>query len=116
MDEVRRQATAAQESAAAGEVALDDFAAAHAGGAFVLDVREEHEFTAGHVPGAVHVAMNDLPARVGELPTDQPVFVICAVGGRSRQVVDFLTQQGVTALNVSDGTQGWADRGWPLER
>ena len=116
MDEVRRQAGAAQEAAEVGEIGLDDFAAAHATGAFVLDVREDHEFTAGHVPGAVHMPMNELPTRVSELPTDQPVFVICAVGGRSRQVVDYLRAQGVAAFNVTDGTSGWARRGWPLER
>lgn len=116
MDEVRRQAGAAQAAAEAGEVGLDDFAAAHAGGAFVLDVREDHEFTAGHVPGAVHVPMADVATRVAELPADQPVFVICAVGGRSRQVVDYLRTQGLTAFNVSDGTSGWTQRGWPLDR
>ena len=72
--------------------------------------------TAGHVPGAVHMPMNELPTRVSELPTDQPVFVICAVGGRSRQVVDHLRAQGINAFNVSDGTSGWTQRGWPLER
>ncbi len=116
MDEVRRQAGAAQEAAEAGEIGLDDFAAAHATGAFVLDVREDHEFTAGHVPGAVHVPMHELTARMDELPTDEPFFVICAVGGRSRQVVDHLRAQGLKAFNVSDGTSGWAQRGWPLER
>jgi thioredoxin len=116
MDDVRRQAGAAEEAAQAGEVGLDDFAAAHADGAFVLDIREDHEFTAGHVPGATHVPMNDLPTRIAELPTDQPVFVICAVGGRSRQVVDYLRAQGLAAFNVSDGTNGWAQRGWPLDR
>ncbi|EON23848.1 MULTISPECIES: thioredoxin [Nocardioides] len=116
MDEVRRQAGAAAQAAEAGEVGLDDFAAAHAAGAVVVDVREDHEFTAGHVPGAVHVPMGELPGRVAELPTDQPFFVICAVGGRSRQVVDHLRAQGLNAFNVSDGTNGWAQRGWPLER
>jgi thioredoxin 1 len=116
MDKVRRQAGAAEEAAEAGEVGLDDFAAAHAGGAFVLDIREDHEFTSGHVPGAIHVPMNEVPTRIAELPTDQPVFVICAVGGRSRPVVDYLRAQGVAAFNVSDGTNGWAQRGWPLDR
>ncbi|WP_281258370.1 rhodanese-like domain-containing protein [Nocardioides gansuensis] len=95
---------------------LDDFAAAHASGAFVLDVREADEFAAGHVPGAVHVPMNEVPARLADLPQGQQVHVICAVGGRSRQVVDYLQAQGIDAVNVSDGTQGWAQRGWPLER
>lgn len=119
MDAVRREAAAAQEAAEAGgpdEVDLDDFAAAHSQGAYVVDVREPDEWASGHVPGAVHVPMNDVPDRREEIPTDQPVFVICASGGRSRQVVDFLRAQGVTAVNVAGGTNAWAQRGWPLDR
>ncbi len=116
MDEVRRQASAAQDAAASGEVTLDDFAAAHAMGAFVLDVREDHEFTAGHVPGAVHIAMNEVPQRLAEVPTDRQVMVICQSGGRSRAIADYLKAQGIDAFNVTDGTQGWAQRGWPLDR
>nr|WP_243395434.1 rhodanese-like domain-containing protein [Nocardioides currus] len=82
----------------------------------MLDVREDHEFTAGHVPGAVHVPMNDVPGRLADLPADEPFFVICASGSRSRQVVDYLRGQGLSAFNVTEGTGGWAQRGWPLER
>ena len=118
MDAVRQEVAAAQEAAGNGgpdEVGLDDFAAMHSQGAYVVDVREPDEWATGRVPGAVHIPMNEVPARQAELPTDQPVFVICAVGGRSRQVVDHLRAQGVQAVNVAGGTQAWAQRGWPLE-
>ena len=118
MDAVRQEVAAAQEAAANGpqdEVDLDTLAAAHSQGAFVLDVREADEVAGGRVPGATHIPMNDVPARVGELPQDQPVFVICQSGGRSRQVVDHLRAQGIAAVNVAGGTAGWAQRGWPLE-
>nr|WP_277345806.1 rhodanese-like domain-containing protein [Nocardioides sp. JQ2195] len=95
---------------------LDDFAAAHSQGAFVLDVRESDEFTAGHVPGATHIPMNDVPQRLDEVPTDREVYVICQSGGRSRAVVGLLRQRGITALNVSAGTAGWVQRGWPVNR
>jgi rhodanese-related sulfurtransferase len=52
---------------------------------------------------------------MAELPRDTPFFVICAVGGRSRQVVDHLRAKGITAINVAGGTGGWEKRGWPLE-
>ena len=52
---------------------------------------------------------------VDELPADQPIFVVCASGTRSRQVVDHLRARGLTAINVAGGTSGWAQRGWPLE-
>nr|WP_281280350.1 rhodanese-like domain-containing protein [Nocardioides eburneiflavus] len=109
---------AAQEAAANGpqdEVGLDDFAAAHSQGAYVVDVREADEVAGGRVPGAVHIPMHEVPGRIAELPQDEPVFVICQVGGRSRQVVDHLRAQGIAAINVAGGTGGWAQRGWPLE-
>lgn len=118
MDAVRQEVEAVQEAAADGpqdEVGLDDFAAAHSQGAYVVDVREASEVAGGRVPGAVHIPMNDIPARAAELPKDAPFFVICAVGSRSRQVVDHLRAQGLNALNVAGGTHGWAQRGWPLE-
>ena len=60
--------------------------------------------------------MNDIPAHVDEMPKDAPVFVICQSGSRSRAVVDHLRSRGVAAFNVTDGTSGWAQRGWPLDR
>ena len=65
MDAVRQEVEAAQEAAANGpqdEVGLDDFAAAHSQGAYVVDVREAAEVAGGRVPGAVHIPMNDIPA------------------------------------------------------
>jgi len=114
MDDVRRQIAEAE--ANPDEVDLDTFAAGHAAGVPVIDVREDHEFTAGHVPGAIHIPMNEVPARLEEIPRDKPVFVICAAGGRSRQVVDHLRAQGFEAVNVAGGTGGWVERGWPVER
>ena len=114
MDEVRRQV--AESDANPDELDLDSFAAAHAQGGFVLDVRESGEWDAGHVPGSVHIPMGDVPQRVAELPTGQRVHVICQSGGRSRAVTEFLKAQGVDAVNVSDGVGGWAARGWPLDR
>lgn len=114
MDDVRRQIAHAE--AHPDEIGLDEFAAAHASGAYVLDVREDSEFTEGHVPGAVHIPMNEVPQRLAELPEGEHIHVICAVGSRSRQVVDYLQGQGIDAVNVSEGTAGWAQRGWPLER
>ena len=77
MDAVRQEVEAAQEAAANGpqdEVGLDDFAAAHSQGAYVVDVREAAEVAGGRVPGAVHIPMNDIPARVAELPHGRPVL------------------------------------------
>jgi thioredoxin 1 len=114
MDAIRAQIADAE--AHPDEVDLDGFAAEHASGGYVLDVREQEEYAGGHVPGAVHIPMNDVPQRLAEVPTDRRVLVVCQSGGRSRAITDYLQANGVDAVNVSDGTAGWAQRGWPLER
>ena len=118
MDDVRRQLAEqqAQQQGGTDEVDQETFAAAHSEGAFVVDVRESDEWITGRVPGATHIPMHDVPARLEELPRDQSFYVICQAGGRSRQVTQFLRQQGFDAINVAGGTGEWAARGWALER
>jgi rhodanese-related sulfurtransferase len=82
---------------------------------FLLDVRENDEWTAGHVPGALHVPMMDVPARVDEVPTDRDVVVICRVGGRSAQVVAYLRQNGFDrVINLDGGMIDWEAAGRPM--
>jgi rhodanese-related sulfurtransferase len=68
------------------------------------------------VPGARLVPLQQVPTLVGSLPTDEPVYLVCAVGGRSAQAAQFLSQQGVDAVNVHGGTSDWVDAGFPVER
>ena len=116
MDDVRRQVAATEAGDEVAEIDLETFAARHAEGGYVVDVREPHEYAGGHVPGAVLVPMNDVPGRVAELPRDRVVHVICQSGHRSRSVTDWLRAQGVDAVNVAGGTGEWQVRGWALER
>jgi rhodanese-related sulfurtransferase len=85
------------------------------GGAFLLDVREDVEWQGGHAPDAVHIPMYDVPQRLDELPTDQPIAVICHVGARSAQVAHWLRAQGYDAHNVEGGMDAWAFLGLPVE-
>jgi rhodanese-related sulfurtransferase len=57
-----------------------------------------------------------VPERVGEVPTDRTVYVICARGGRSAKAVEHLRGQGVDAVNVAGGTLAWIDAGLPTDR
>lgn len=83
--------------------------------AFLLDVREDDEWAAGHAPAAVHLPMMQIPARMAEVPTDREVYVLCRVGGRSGQVVSYLRQQGWdNVTNVDGGMMGWAAAGRPV--
>ena len=98
----------------AREVDLTQYAEAHAAGGVTVDVREPWEYVEGHVPGARLVPLMELAQHVGSLPTDQPVYVICAVGQRSLAAADFLTRGGVDAYSVAGGTAGWAHLGREL--
>ena len=87
-------------------------------GDFLLDVREDDEWQAGHAEGALHIPISDFVARYGELaeaaPQDGRVNVICRSGGRSAQVAMYLVQQGIDAVNVDGGMQVWAGAGRPV--
>jgi hydroxyacylglutathione hydrolase len=81
----------------------------------VLDVRQEAEFAAGHVPGAVHVELGALGDRV-DLPPG-PVAVICGHGERAMGAASLLARGGREGLSVVEGgTSAWADAGGRLER
>ena len=56
----------------------------------------------------------DLPDRIGEVPTDVPITVVCRVGGRSAQATTWLTQQGYDAVNLDGGMFAWAAAGRAL--
>jgi len=84
---------------------------------FVLDVRETWEYAAGHVPNARLIPLGDLEDRVGEVPRDQPVFVICQVGSRSLAATSYLLSLGYRDVaNVDGGTSAWIERGNSVER
>ncbi|MER7947421.1 rhodanese-like domain-containing protein [Streptomyces sp. NPDC096079] len=86
--------------------------------ALVLDVREDDEWAAGHVEGALHVPMSDFVARFGEVTEavaeQGRAFVMCRVGGRSAQVTQYLVQQGFDAVNVDGGMLAWDGAGRPM--
>ncbi|HXV92194.1 MAG TPA: rhodanese-like domain-containing protein [Pseudonocardia sp.] len=77
----------------------------------LLDVREGDEWVAGHAPNARHLPMSELTARMGELPDDDPLYVVCRSGNRSARVVAYLAGQGYPAVNVDGGMQAWAALG-----
>jgi rhodanese-related sulfurtransferase len=83
-------------------------------GAFLLDVREDDEWTAGHAPDAVHVPLGELGGRADELPRDRVVYVICRSGIRSAYAAQALAGGGLNAVNVADGMTGWAVAGRPM--
>lgn len=86
--------------------------------AVLLDVREDDEWIAGHIDGAVHVPLMQLPQRLqydsGPLQPETPIVVVCKVGGRSAQATDWLRRQGYDAVNLSGGMLAWEAAGRPM--
>jgi rhodanese-related sulfurtransferase len=82
----------------------------------LLDVREADEWDLGHAPGAVHIPMEDVPARLDEIDIDAEIYVVCRQGGRSAVVVEYLQSIGYEAVNVRDGMVAWQKAGRPLTR
>ncbi|WP_433258080.1 MBL fold metallo-hydrolase [Streptosporangium sp. CA-135522] len=73
----------------------------------VLDVRQDSEYAAGHVPGAAHVELGDLPARAAALP-DEPTVVMCGHGERAMTAASLLARAGRRQMRVLDGgPQEW---------
>lgn len=86
-------------------------------GAEIVDVREPHEYTAGHVPHAAHIPVNTVYARRAELPKDKDVIFVCAVGQRSALASEMAAAAGLTRIfNLDGGTEAWANAGEPLEK
>ena len=79
----------------------------------VLDVREHVEWQHGHIDGATHIPLGELPGRVREVPEGRTV-VVCKVGGRSAQAVAYLRAAGHDVVNLAGGMVDWADAGRPM--
>lgn len=84
--------------------------------AAIIDVREPGEFEHIRAVGAVSIPMSQFLERIGELPADETLYVICASGARSASVVDYLAGRDYRAVNVEGGTHAWADAGLPVEQ
>lgn len=80
----------------------------------LLDVREPDEWQRGHVTGAQHIPMADVPARIDEIDRDATLYVICHAGGRSQRVAQYLARNGFEPINVTGGMLSWAQAGRPV--
>lgn len=99
-----------------GEVDVSELETRLAGSVELIDVREEHEFVAGHIPSARLVSLSRLDQKLAQLPRDRQVFVVCATGVRSKKAAGMLRSHGVQAINVKGGTAAWQRAGKPLQR
>ena len=88
-----------------------------AGDTVVLDVRPDPEYAGGHLPGAVHIPLDQLAARLGELPRDREIVAYCR--GEycvlAHDAVRLLSMHGMTARRAEEGMLEWRLAGRPIE-
>jgi rhodanese-related sulfurtransferase len=78
----------------------------------VIDVREDKEWTAGHIKGTVHIPLGTLdPARID---ASRPIIAVCRSGNRSGKAADTLRAAGLTVHNMTGGMNSWAQAGLPV--
>ncbi|WP_426564373.1 rhodanese-like domain-containing protein [Angustibacter sp. McL0619] len=82
--------------------------------AVLIDVREDDEWAAGHIEGALHLPMSEVPARLADLPEADPLYIVCRSGNRSGRAAAWLNGQGIDSVNVAGGMQAWAAAGKPM--
>ena len=109
----RKTRTGSENALPVPEIDVEQFAALHNSGSTVIDVRMPDEYESGHVPGARLIPLPELPDRISEVPVGEPVYFVCAGGGRSRKAAEYLAAQGIDATNVAGGTKAWIESGKP---
>ena len=97
------------------EVSATEAILAVKAGAYLVDVREQHEWDAGHAPQAHLLPMSSLLERIGEIPADVPVLVVCHSGMRSERVTEYLLREGYEASNVTGGMLAWNAAGGEID-
>ena len=73
----------------------------------VLDVREDDEWAAGRIEGAVHIPLGELDRRVDELDRNRPVVTVCRSGGRAGKAAELLSGAGLSAEVMDGGMTQW---------
>lgn len=86
-------------------------------GALLIDVREQNEWDAARVPGAILKPMSGLNSWYQDLPQDRQVVLMCRTGNRSGKIVDALINQaGFTNVhNLTGGIVRWAEESRPID-
>ncbi|MEI6454136.1 MAG: rhodanese-like domain-containing protein [Actinomycetes bacterium] len=79
----------------------------------ILDVREDDEWTASHIPDTHHIPLGQIPDRYSELPLGK-ILVICHLGGRSARAAAFLADHGYEAINIAGGMLAWELAGFEV--
>jgi len=113
---LRPGATAAPAASAGApaEISVEQARQKYDSGVFVLDVREQSEWNAGHIPNATLVPLGELQQRAAELPKDKEIVVVCRSGNRSATGRDILLKAGFASVtSMAGGMNQWQAAGYP---
>ena len=106
-DEVATESTGLSPEQAAEKI--------ESGEAQLIDVRQDWEWEAGRIPGAVHIPLETLPTRAGEIDRERPVIFQCRTGARSAMATDAFRASGIEAFNLEGGLEAWVEKGLTVE-
>ncbi|EKF75827.1 rhodanese domain-containing protein [Alcanivorax hongdengensis A-11-3] len=106
---------------AADTISVDDLAGkmAQKQGPVVIDVRNEDEFLAGHIPGAIMIPQSQIGANLEMLKAHkkEPIVVYCRSGARAAKAAAELEEAGFKKVEVLDGSfQAWQAAGKPVTK
>lgn len=74
----------------------------------IVDVRESEEVATGKIPGAIHIRLSDIPARMHEIDPNVETIFVCRSGNRSGMACEYLMSQGYTKVkNLLGGMSAW---------
>ncbi len=103
------------------EITIDDYNRRVAAGEqlILVDVREDNEWAAGHLPGAIHLSKGIIERDIERTIPDRNAAIVCQCGGgfRSALVCENLQRMGYrNAQSLDGGFKGWIAKGLPLEK
>jgi rhodanese-related sulfurtransferase len=98
------------------EIGVEEAHNKYQSGAFLLDVRTVEEWNEFHAPDTTLIPLDELEARLNEVPRDREIVVVCRSGNRSQQGRDILLNAGFEQVtSMSGGLNEWRSKGYPVE-
>lgn len=83
----------------------------------LVDVRPSQEFDDAHIPGSINIPLDQLRDRIGEIPRDKSVYVVCERGGQSIGATLVLAGLGIKVCCVTaGGVKHWKEKGLPISK
>ena len=98
------------------EITIDEAYQKHQDGVFFLDVRTQEEWDDFHAPNTTLIPLDQLPARLSELPQGEEIVVVCRSGNRSQAGRNILRENGFEqSTSMAGGLTAWRSAGYPTE-